>query len=87
MGDILGRIARNMQVISITHLPQVAAKGNRHFIVYKETEDDATKTHIKKVEEKHRVIEIAKMLGGENPSETVLQTAEELIQKQHIHKN
>lgn len=87
MGDILGRIARNMQVISITHLPQVAAKGNRHFIVYKETEDDATKTHIKKVEEKHRVIEIAKMLGGENPSETVLQTAEELIQKQNIHKN
>ncbi|MFN2396189.1 MAG: DNA repair protein RecN [Bacteroidales bacterium] len=87
MGDILGRIARNMQVISITHLPQVAAKGNRHFIVYKETEEDATKTHIKKVEEKHRVIEIAKMLGGENPSETVLQTAEELIQKQKIHTN
>ncbi len=87
MGDILERIARNMQVISITHLPQVAAKGNRHFIVYKETEDDATKTHIKKVEEKHRVIEIAKMLGGENPSESVLQTAEELIQKQSIHKN
>jgi len=87
MGDILGKISQNMQVISITHLPQVAARGNRHFIVYKETKDNYTKTLVKKIDDKNRVFEIAKMLGGENPSESVLQTAEELIQKQSIHKN
>jgi DNA repair protein RecN (Recombination protein N) len=87
MGAILGKISKNMQVISITHLPQVAARGNRHFIVYKETKDDYTKTLVKKIDDKNRVFEIAKMLGGENPSESVLQTAEELIQKQSIHKN
>ncbi|MBW6478980.1 MAG: DNA repair protein RecN [Bacteroidales bacterium] len=87
MGAILGKISRNMQVISITHLPQVAARGSRHFIVYKETKDNYTKTLVKKIDDKNRVFEIAKMLGGENPSESVLQTAEELIQKQSIHKN
>ncbi len=87
MGAILGKISRNMQVISITHLPQVAARGNRHFIVFKETKDNFTKTLVKKIEDNNRVFEIAKMLGGENPSDSVLQTAEELIQKQSIHKN
>ena len=87
MGDILGKISRNMQVISITHLPQVAARGKRHFIVYKETRDNFTKTLVKRIDDNNRVLEIAKMLGGENPSESVLQTAEELIQKQSIHKN
>jgi DNA repair protein RecN (Recombination protein N) len=87
MGAILGKISRNMQVISITHLPQVAARGNRHFIVFKETKDNYTKTLVKKIEDNNRVFEIAKMLGGENPSDSVLQTAEELIQKQSIHKN
>ncbi|TVQ90370.1 MAG: DNA repair protein RecN [Bacteroidetes bacterium] len=87
VGDILEKISNNMQVISVTHLPQVAAKGKKHFIVYKNTEDNFTKTLIKKVDDNDRVFEIAKMLGGEKPSQAVMQTAEELIHKKSIHKN
>ncbi len=79
MGYILEKIAQNMQVISITHLPQVAAKGDKHFVVYKTIENKYTKTLIKKLEAEERIKEIAKMLGGENPSSIVLQTAKELI--------
>ena len=87
VGDILEKISHNMQVISVTHLPQVAAKGKKHFIVYKNIEDNFTKTLIKKVDDTDRVFEIAKMLGGEKPSDAVIQTAEELIHKKSIHKN
>jgi DNA repair protein RecN (Recombination protein N) len=86
MGYILERIAKNMQVISITHLPQVAAKGEKHFVVFKTVENNHTKTRVKKIENADRVKEIAKMLGGENPSEKVFETAKELI-NQSIHKN
>jgi DNA repair protein RecN (Recombination protein N) len=86
MGHILERIAKNMQVISITHLPQVAAKGEKHFVVFKTVENNHTKTRVKKLENAERVKEIAKMLGGENPSEKVFETAKELI-NQSIHKN
>ncbi|MFN3556170.1 MAG: DNA repair protein RecN [Bacteroidales bacterium] len=87
MGTILEKIGQSMQVISITHLPQVAAKGDRHFIVYKKTENKHTKTLVRRVDTQERVVEIAKMLGGDNPSSSVLQAAQELIQKQSIHKN
>ncbi len=81
IGNILEKISSNMQVISVTHLPQVAAKGKKHFIVYKEIEASKTQTRMKSVDEKERVKEIAKMLGGENPSDTVLETAKEMIYK------
>lgn len=81
IGNILEKISSNMQVISVTHLPQVAAKGKKHFIVYKEIEGYKTQTRMKSVDEKERVTEIAKMLGGENPSDTVLETAKEMIYK------
>jgi DNA repair protein RecN (Recombination protein N) len=86
MANILEKIALNMQVISITHLPQVAAKGEKHFVVFKAIENNHTKTRVRKLETDERVKEIAKMLGGENPSNTVFETAKELINKS-IHKN
>ncbi|MFW5757248.1 MAG: DNA repair protein RecN [Bacteroidota bacterium] len=81
IGNILEKISSSMQVISVTHLPQVAAKGKKHFIVYKQIEGEKTLTKMKSVDEKERVKEIAKMLGGENPSDTVLETAKEMIDK------
>ncbi|TVQ16351.1 MAG: DNA repair protein RecN [Bacteroidetes bacterium] len=87
MGNILSKIARNMQVISVTHLPQVAARGKKHFVVYKQIENQTTKTIVKEVDAKARVHEIAQMLGGENPGPAVLQAAEELFEKQNINKN
>lgn len=86
MATILETVAKHMQVISITHLPQIAAKGEKHFIVFKTIENNLTQTRVKKLETQERVKEIAKMLGGENPTDTVMEAAKELI-KQSIHKN
>ena len=80
MGQILEQMAVNVQVLNITHLPQIAAKGKHHFKVYKFDEDDRTFTSIRKLSEKERVEEIAEMLSGENFSETAMKTAKELLQ-------
>lgn len=80
MGQILEKMAENMQVLNITHLPQIAAKGKHHFKVYKFDQGNQTFTSIRKLSEKERVEEIAEMLSGENYSETTLKTAKELLQ-------
>lgn len=79
MGNIMETIADNMQVIAITHLPQIASKGSAHFQVYKRDEQETTKTYIKYLDEKDRVREIAKMLSGENLSEAALRNAKVLL--------
>ncbi len=87
VGRILHQIAKNMQVISVTHLPQVAAKGKKHFVVFKKTENQTTKTFVKELNPSQRIEEIAKMMGGENPGKAVIQAAEELFDKQNINQN
>ncbi len=72
-------MAKNMQVICITHLPQIASKGKSHFFVYKEIENQKTKTKIKKLTDKERIEELAKMLGGESLTDSARETAKELI--------
>ncbi len=72
-------MSKNMQVICITHLPQIASKGKNHFYVYKEVENKQTKTRLKKLDEKERVEEVAKMLGGESLTDSTRKTAKELI--------
>ena len=79
MGSILKEMAGGMQVINITHLPQVAAKGDYHYWVYKQDTEHETVTHLKLLSEKERVEELAKMLSGENISEAALQNAQELL--------
>jgi DNA repair protein RecN (Recombination protein N) len=79
VGIIMEELAKNMQVITITHLPQMASKGNAHYFVYKATKDDFTYTQIKRLNEEERILEIAKMLSGENPKESALQNARELL--------
>lgn len=80
MGQILEQMSKTVQVLNITHLPQIAAKGNHHYKVYKFDQDDQTFTSIKKLTDEERVEEIAQMLSGENYSSTALETARELLQ-------
>ncbi|MGQ7870390.1 DNA repair protein RecN [Sunxiuqinia sp. sy24] len=79
MGDILKAISSKMQVINITHLPQIAAKGDHHYQVYKFDEEDQTFTSIRKLENSERVEELAQMLSGDRNSDTARETARELL--------
>jgi DNA repair protein RecN (Recombination protein N) len=79
VGLIMEGLATNHQIITITHLPQIASKGNSHFFVYKEHGKDRTSTNIKKLTGEERITEIAKMLSGENPTPIALENASELL--------
>lgn len=79
MGGIMTQMASNMQVIAITHLPQVAAKGNRHYQVYKQDTAETTISHIRSLSPEERVTEIAKMLSGSRISDAAIQNAKELL--------
>ncbi|MDO3626626.1 DNA repair protein RecN [Mucilaginibacter sp. BT774] len=79
VGQIMERLAGNLQVISITHLPQIASKGQSHYFVYKDDESATTYTRIRQLDEQERVVEIAKMLSGDRPGESALQNARELL--------
>lgn len=79
MGQILEQMAKTVQVLNITHLPQIAARGGNHYKVYKFDQNDQTFTSIKKLTEQERVEEIAQMLSGENYSSTAMETARELL--------
>jgi DNA repair protein RecN (Recombination protein N) len=79
---ILESMAKSMQVLTITHLPQIASRGYSHLLVYKAFGKDKTNTYIKKLNTDERISEVAKMLGGEKPTKVMLETAKELIFKQ-----
>lgn len=79
IADIMKSMSMNMQVVSITHLPQIAAKGNHHFKVYKEDIENITHTKLKLLTSENRITELAEMLGGEKKSESALAHARELL--------
>ena len=79
VGTIMARMADEMQVINITHLPQVASKGKYHYLVYKEDKDDSTFTYIKLLDKKDRIVEIAKLLSGEELTDAAMVNARELL--------
>ncbi len=79
MGRIMTEMSENMQVIAITHLPQVAAKGKTHYRVYKQDTDDRTISNIEKLDNKQRIEEIAKMLSGAQITEAALENAKALM--------
>lgn len=79
MGTILKEFSTTTQIINITHLPQIAARGDAHFMVYKYEENGKTFTSIKQLGDNERVEELAKMVGGENLTDTTLKTAQELL--------
>ena len=79
IAEIMHHMGQYMQVITITHLPQVAAKGAHHFKVFKETKDGSTFTQLKKLTPQDRISEVAQMLSGETLTEAALQHAKELL--------
>ena len=79
MGEIMKAMSNKMQVFSITHLPQIAAKGNTHFKVFKTDENSITHTKLKRLDENGRIVEIAQMLGGLNITESAMAHAKELL--------
>ncbi|MBN1338501.1 MAG: DNA repair protein RecN [Bacteroidales bacterium] len=81
VGELLKTLAGGMQVIAITHLPQIAGKGNSHLFVYKESEGNISRSKFRNLTLKERVEEIAKMVSGENISGASLETARNLIGK------
>lgn len=85
-GDIAGKIAKvmkqmseRMQVISITHLPQIAARGDHHYKVYKFDHEGKTQSDVRRIEHDERLQELAKMLSGENITEAALANASDLL--------
>lgn len=80
VGMLLRDLSKYHQVICITHQPQVAARGSRHFYVYKdENKDGRINTRIRTLKTDERILAIAQMIGGEQPSEAALQNARELV--------
>ena len=79
IAEIMHHMGQYMQVITITHLPQVAAKGAHHFKVFKETKGGSTFTQLKKLASQDRISEVAQMLSGEALTEAALQHAKELL--------
>ena len=79
MAEIMGVMSEKMQLISITHLPQIAAKGEHHIKIYKEDIANKTVTRLQQLNPDDRIIEIAQMIGGKNVSDAALANAKELL--------
>lgn len=79
MALILKELSMHLQVISITHLPQIASKGNNHWYVYKDNAKDITTTHIKVLNQEERIHELAKMLSNEKMTAAAISNAKELL--------
>lgn len=79
MGDIMKQMSSRMQVFAITHLPQIAAKGNSHYKVFKIDKNNTTETQLKRLGEDERVVEIAQMLSGMDITESALAHAKQLL--------
>ena len=86
VGEKLQKIAKNHQVILITHLPQIAAKADHHFLIEKTVEEGATHTRIHPLGEKESIEELARLLGGDEISEASLENARELKAKSKAKK-
>jgi len=82
MAQIMAQMSSgaSQQVLAITHLPQIAAKGNAHYFVYKEDEGGRTLTHIKQLDQEGRITELAHMLSGTTVTEAARENARQLLQ-------
>jgi len=85
-GEVSNRIAEvmlamcdNMRVITITHLPQVAAKGHHHYKVYKKEHEGVISSNIKRLDDDERLVELAEMLGGSKITESAIAHAKQLL--------
>ena len=81
MATMMKEMALRHQVLAITHLPQIAAAGDDHYFVFKENQNGRSVSRIRKLYKNEREEEIAKMIGGENPSIAALDNARELLNR------
>ena len=81
MVRMMKEISARHQVICITHLPQVAGQGDIHYFVYKDNSSQKTISKIKELGQEERVLELAKMIGGANPTSSALESARELLRR------
>ncbi|MDX1829211.1 MAG: DNA repair protein RecN [Lutibacter sp.] len=79
VADIMVQMSKNMQVIAITHLPQIAAKGKQHYKVFKQEMNNQIVTQLKELTPEERIVEIAEMLSGKNTSTTAIEHAKQLL--------
>ena len=79
VGKMLTEMSSKLQVIAITHLHQIAGKGQTHFYVYKDNSDTKTVSLMRKLDSDERIVEVAKMIGGQNPSESAIRSAIEML--------
>ena len=79
MGDIMQTMSKGMQVITITHLPQIAAKSSQHYKVYKDDSGLQTQTYIQRLSQSERINELAHMLSGKKLTEASILNAKELL--------
>lgn len=79
LGSMMRKMSERHQIIAISHLPQIAARGNSHYFVYKDNTAAKTISSIKHLQEEERIEEIAKMIGGDKPSKVAFQNAQELL--------
>ncbi|HIE72734.1 MAG TPA: DNA repair protein RecN [Flavobacteriales bacterium] len=79
MGEMMKKIGEQKQLIAVTHLPQIAAKGNQHYLIYKEIKAGTTNTLIKELKTEERINELAKLLSGEKITATAIKNAGELL--------
>lgn len=82
MGDIISQMAQDRQIIVITHLPQIAAKGTHHLKVYKQDNPTRTETHLACLTPEQRIKEIAALLSGDNITNAAIDNAKELLKRQ-----
>jgi DNA repair protein RecN (Recombination protein N) len=80
VGIIMKDLSSSIQLISITHQPQIAARANHHYYVYKETKSNKVATKVSILSKEERIIAVAKMLGGETPSAAAIENAKEMIE-------
>jgi len=79
IAEVMLAMSQNMQVITITHLPQVAAKGQYHYKVFKEEYSEGVSSNIKILNEEERLVELAEMLGGSTITESAMAHAKQLL--------
>lgn len=79
IGEMMGEICKRIQVLAITHLPQVAAHAHHHLMVYKADDESSTLTHVKALNEEEHVLEIARMLSGKDVNQAAIENAKSLI--------
>jgi DNA repair protein RecN (Recombination protein N) len=79
VGQILSGMGKYMQVVNITHLPQVASRGTKHYHVYKDDTEDSTFTRVRLLSHEERILEVARLLSGSEVTETAIKNARELL--------